>query len=170
MNRFFRITVLAAAGAALLLTSFEFAAARDRYHYWRDGHRGHYHNGRWVAAGVLGGLAAGVIVGSALAQPEIIEEERVYVEPEYAEPDVEYVEPLDEYDGRGERLNDEAGSEDYFPDRPQARRSSDYAGRGTIEPWTEEWRAYCSERYQSFNARTGTYTGYDGQRHFCTAG
>ena len=178
MNRFFKIAVLAAAGAAILLTSFEFASAGGRY-YWRNGHRGYYHNGNWVAAGVLGGLAAGVIVGSALAEPEVVyerprrvvvDEDPVYVEREYVEPDVEYVAPDDDYDARPVDRYTRESNEDYFPDRPQSRRSSDYAARGTIEPWTAEWRAYCSERYQSFNSRTGTYTGYDGQQHFCTSG
>nr|WP_319485619.1 BA14K family protein [uncultured Cohaesibacter sp.] len=26
----------------------------------------------------------------------------------------------------------------------------------------------CSERYRSFNPRTGYYTGYDGRKHLCT--
>jgi hypothetical protein len=188
MNKYFKIAVLGAAAAATLLTSFEFASARDRYPYWRNNHHGHYHNGRWVAAGVLGGLAAGVIVGSALAEPEVVYERprRVVVEegPVYAEP--EYLGPVDEYDGQpderysnrddqnidDEQMNDQA-RQDYYPDRPQhrqARQQDDYAARGTIEPWTAEWRAYCSQRYQSFNARTGTYRGYDSQDHFCTAG
>lgn len=40
---------------------------------------------------------------------------------------------------------------------------------GGIEPWTRDWYEYCSDRYRSFNARTGTFTGYDGERHFCNA-
>jgi hypothetical protein len=28
---------------------------------------------------------------------------------------------------------------------------------------------YCYDRYGSFDARTGTYAGYDGARHFCVA-
>ncbi len=39
-----------------------------------------------------------------------------------------------------------------------------------IEPWTNNWYAYCSDRYRSFNAQTGTYRGNDGRNHFCTAG
>jgi hypothetical protein len=35
------------------------------------------------------------------------------------------------------------------------------------EPWTEDWYAYCSSRYRSFNPRSGTYLGYDGYEHFC---
>ena len=30
-----------------------------------------------------------------------------------------------------------------------------------------DWYAYCSQRYRSFDPRTGTYLGYDGLRHYC---
>ena len=29
-------------------------------------------------------------------------------------------------------------------------------------PWTPEWYAYCARKYQSFDARSGTYLGFDG--------
>ena len=35
------------------------------------------------------------------------------------------------------------------------------------QPWTEDWYAYCSSRYRSFNPRSGTFLGYDGYEHFC---
>jgi hypothetical protein len=159
--------------------------------YWRNKHHGHYHNGRWVAAGVLGAVAAGVIVGSALAEPEpevvyerprrvVVDEGPVYADPDYVEPEAEYIGRVGEDDadsryGRpaDEAIDEQAQGDDYFPDKPQprqTRRDQDYAARGTMEPWSAEWRAYCAERYQSFNSRTGTYKGYDGQSHFCTAG
>ncbi len=34
-------------------------------------------------------------------------------------------------------------------------------------PWTPEWYAYCAKRYVSFDARSGTYLGYNGYRHMC---
>jgi hypothetical protein len=34
-------------------------------------------------------------------------------------------------------------------------------------PWTPEWYDYCGDRYQSFNARTGYFLGFDGNYHFC---
>jgi len=40
-----------------------------------------------------------------------------------------------------------------------------YGGRP--RPWTPSWYAYCSERYRSFDPRTGTFRGYDGRNHFC---
>ena len=35
------------------------------------------------------------------------------------------------------------------------------------QPWTEDWYAYCSSRYRSFNPRSGTFVGYDGYERFC---
>jgi hypothetical protein len=184
MNKFSKAVILGTAAIATVATTVEFASARDRYPYWR--HRdGHFHD-RAVAAGVLG-LTAGVLVGTALSQPRVVYRERplyrpaqvIEEEPVYVEPEAEYVGPVEEYSEPDEvyvrprhvePLDDEASDENYFPDRPQRRQRQDYAGQGTLEPWTAEWRAYCSQRFQSFNARTGTYTGYDGQSHFCTAG
>lgn len=39
--------------------------------------------------------------------------------------------------------------------------------RGSPQPWTSEWYAYCSSKYRSFDPSSGTFLGYDGQRHFC---
>ena len=36
-----------------------------------------------------------------------------------------------------------------------------------MEPWTPDWYAYCGSRYRSFDARSGTYVGYDGYRRMC---
>lgn len=35
------------------------------------------------------------------------------------------------------------------------------------EPWTQEWYAYCSSRYRSFDPQTGYFLGFDGNYHFC---
>jgi len=35
------------------------------------------------------------------------------------------------------------------------------------DPWTPEWYAYCARKYGSFDARSGTFLGYDGFRHVC---
>ncbi|TDH34350.1 BA14K family protein [Pseudohoeflea suaedae] len=40
---------------------------------------------------------------------------------------------------------------------------------GGLEPWSPGWYRYCEDKYRSFNARTGTYRGYDGRDHFCNA-
>lgn len=41
------------------------------------------------------------------------------------------------------------------------------SGGGSFEPWTKSWYRYCSNKYRSFNASTGTFRGYDGRDHFC---
>jgi hypothetical protein len=35
------------------------------------------------------------------------------------------------------------------------------------EPWSPDWYAYCAQKFGSFDARSGTYLGYDGYRHMC---
>lgn len=35
------------------------------------------------------------------------------------------------------------------------------------QPWSPEWYRYCSDRYRTFDAHSGTFTGYDGLQHFC---
>lgn len=35
------------------------------------------------------------------------------------------------------------------------------------QPWSPEWMDYCQDTYRTFDAKTGFYTGYDGQPHFC---
>ncbi len=42
-------------------------------------------------------------------------------------------------------------------------------GYATSEPWSVGWKSYCSSKYRSFNADTGTYLGKDGRRRFCIA-
>jgi hypothetical protein len=55
----------------------------------------------------------------------------------YVEPDYDYYEPV-------------AGPVGYGP-----------------PPWTPAWYTYCKQRYRSFNAKTGYFTGYDGLPYFC---
>lgn len=153
MASFAAKTLLALAVTATALVPLNSASAGD----WR--HRHHDRGGEALALGVIG-LAAGVAVGSALAQPQY--EERVYVEPQpvrrypaYAQPEYDYYAP----DYRAPH---------YQPaPRPVYRAQPVYQ---TIEPWSEAWYDYCSQRYRSFNSQSGTYTDYSGQRHFCTAG
>lgn len=95
----------------------------------RDRHYRHYHGGGdAVAAGVVG-LAAGAILGSALARPRYYEPVTVYPAPRRV-----YVQEVPVY---------------------------------AVEPWTAEWYSYCADRYRTFDARSGTYMGYDGFRRFC---
>ena len=38
----------------------------------------------------------------------------------------------------------------------------------SAEPWSPEWYDYCRSKFRSFDERSGTFLGFDGQRHFCT--
>lgn len=57
--------------------------------------------------------------------------------------------------------------------RPRPRPIREYPETayldGALEPWSPDWYDYCSDRYRSFNPRSGTFLGYDGEEHFCVA-
>ncbi|MDS7595582.1 BA14K family protein [Agrobacterium tumefaciens] len=159
MSSFAAKTVLAIAVAAATIVPFNTASAGDRDR--RDAA---------LLGGVLG-LAAGVAVGSALSNRGPAYDEPVYVDP----PVRHYAAPQPVY------LDEEPDYRDYRPaPRPVYRAQPVYdSGRDyyqprrtyrTIEPWTNAWYDYCSQRYRSFNSRTGTFVGNDGQNHFCVAG
>ena len=143
MNRIFKTTILSAAIAATTFATLPAANADE----WR--HHRHHHNGDALAAGVLG-LAAGALIVGALNNPQ----------PRYYDPG------YDDYDGYARP----APVRRYYV-QPRAVYSQPrvvYADR-YAEPWTREWYEYCSDRYQTFNSRSGTFTGNDGEQHFCTA-
>jgi hypothetical protein len=140
MNRILKSAVLSAVVGATALTTMTTANADD----WRWRHHRHHHsNGDALAAGVLG-LAAGAIIGGALASPP-----PDYYEPRYVVREPTYYEPR------------------YVVRRAPVRQY--YRSGYGLEPWTRAWYEYCSDRYRSFDARTGTFTGYDGEQHFCAA-
>jgi hypothetical protein len=104
----------------------------------------HDHDDAWAAGAV--GLVTGTLIGGALAsQP------RYYSEPTYIDPEPEYYEPRPVYRAR-----------------PAYRRV--VVDSYDLEPWTPAWYRYCSQRYRSFDPDSGTFVGYDGRSHFCTAG
>lgn len=142
MMNFAKYSLLSAAIAIVPLAASSEANAGDYYrrHQREDA----------LAAGAIG-LAAGLVTGSLIAsQPRAVyvEPEPVYIEPAprrvYVEPEPVYV--------------------DDYPPAPGPVYGA------AVEPWSPEWYDYCSARYRSFNARSGTYVGYDGRSHFCTAG
>jgi hypothetical protein len=38
-----------------------------------------------------------------------------------------------------------------------------------LRPWSPQWYRWCSDRWRSFDSRTGFFIGRDGRRHFCEA-
>jgi hypothetical protein len=153
MNKFLKTLVLSAAVAATTLTATAgVVEARDRNRdgYWREGdpyeyrkprrHHRDRDHGRDAVVGGALGLATGLIIGGAIANQPRYEERRVYVEP------------------------------DYYPEPEPRVIYREPVVVPTYEPWTQSWYDYCAQRYRSFNPRTGTFVGYDGLEHFCTAG
>ncbi len=166
MNILTKTAVIAGLSLATVAGTLSAASADNwnRRHHWNNGgwNNGGHHNGwnnnGWndrrdrdrrrdrnnaIAAGVLG-LAAGAIIGGALSQPQ---PQPVYREPIYNAPPPPPV---------------------YYPAAPaRGNYGRNYAG--SFQPWTREWYNWCSQKYRSFNAQSGTYRGYDGQDHFCVA-
>lgn len=148
MNRLSKTAILTAAVTATTLAALPSAHAGD--HNWRH-HNRHYQSrdsGNDLAvAGILGLPAGALVVGLASQQPAY-EPEPVYRDPAYAprpRPHRDY--PI-------------------AYEQPQVVYADRYA---SFEPWTPEWYEYCADRYHSFNERTGTFTGYDGLKHFRVA-
>jgi hypothetical protein len=102
-------------------------------------------HGDAVVAGAAG-FALGTLFGTAVAQPRYVAPAPVYVRPApvYIEPEPVYIAPPPPL------LYEPAPVVYYAP-----------------EPWTGEWYAYCADRYQSFDARSGTFIGRDGRAHLC---
>jgi hypothetical protein len=105
---------------------------------WRGRGGGHWHHGGYWRGGgwrgpgpIIGGLAAGALIGSSLAYGAY--------PPAYYAPGPVQVYPdnyVDDYDYGSYAGNDDA-------------------------------TAYCVQRFRSYDPASGTYLGYDGQRHPC---
>lgn len=102
----------------------------------------------------------------------------VYEEPAYVEPAPVYVQPAypePYYDRHRRRSLATVPADPYYgrkPPRsgPRVVTYEDTVGPvATIEPWTPAWHDYCRARFRSFDSRSGTFLGYDGNRHFCVA-
>lgn len=167
MNRIFKAAIVSTAVATTALMPVAGAFAGERYHRDRD-HYGSYHDrqykkhrrhgrspvivhrdnsGEVLAAGIIG-LALGAIIAGANSAP-----------------------PPEPYRPARPRPH-----RDYFPAASDSYGAYDepeviYAQPITVtpEPWTPEWYRYCTERFRSFDPQSGTYMGFDGQRHFCVA-
>ena len=148
-------------------------------HYGRGNHGVHaYHNqkrhrqakrkksskGDLIAAGVIG-LALGAIIASEANKNKRTShgyynrpaQQPTYSYDAYGQPYAGHRLPLDSYGNPVSRA-------------PQSYNQPEvitYQGSASLEPWTPGWREWCSNRYRSFNAQTGTFRGYDGFDHFC---
>lgn len=140
MNRIVRNVVLSAAVAATALATMPMAEAGERWRH-HGGRQVHQHDdsGALVAAGILG-LAVGAIAAGVASQPR-----RVYDDP-YRQAQ------RDRY---------------YYPPAPGYRDYSYDRHAGAYEPWSPEWYRYCSQRYRSFDPRTGTFFIRPGVERFC---
>ncbi|GGB04722.1 hypothetical protein GCM10011491_36020 [Brucella endophytica] len=146
MNRFLKAAVLATASGAVILApmSIDSASAGKRQ------------RNAWAAGAA--GLALGAIVGGALSRPGYAAPPPPIAYDPYAPPPVMY----DPYAAPPPVYQP-------FAPPPSVYYPPSYPSYPTYQPWTRGWYNYCVRRYRSFNPRTGTFLGYDGQYHFCTA-
>ena len=141
MFGFLKTTLVGAAVAATTLTAAVPANAGDWYRHRSYHHSYNHHHsnaGNIVAAGIIG-AAAGAVLGTVLSPPR-------------PAPAPVYVDPYPRY----------PAAPTYY--RPEPRVV--YV-QPAPEPWTQAWYTECAARYRSFDPGSGTYMGYDGQRHFC---
>lgn len=159
MNRLFKAAIASVAVAATAFIPVSQSFAGDRFYGGRGYHsdkydRFHRHHrskrpvvvyrdrsGDALAAGVLG-LAIGAIIAGAATAPD----------------------PYPPYD-----LNTGNFPGNYPPAPAPYQGHASYSYSGVAEPWTQAWYSYCTQRFRSFDAKSGTYLGYDGKRHFCVA-
>lgn len=160
-----------------------------------EANAGHRHgNGDALIAGVAGLLLGAAIAapvpvyaqpyGTVIyVEPVPVYSQPVYTQPVYAQPvysqpqysgtDPYYIEPQ-ERPLRRHAYQPQPQRKHYNQDSgPRVVTYDDSIGSGdgnygvSYEPWSEAWLNYCSAKFRSFDARTGTYKGYDGLRHFC---
>ena len=143
MRNFARYALLAAAAATASVGVSAPALA--------DGYYRHHHGHGDAAALGLFGLATGVVVGSAIANsgPR-------YIDPP-PPPPAYYPPPARAYYAPPVRT--------YYTQPGYV----EYRQAPSLRPWSRAWYNYCSQRYRSFSPQDGTYVGYDGRSHFCTA-
>ncbi len=183
-------TVAITMAAAMLTTTMLPLSSANAGH--RKHHRKNYYNGEIIGAGIIGLALGAIIVGSAEHrrrradyiyqelpahtppqyvygyQPEYYEAPEVIVERPYRE-EYNYRPPevLPEYHRKNDNYNNSRHrktrrSEPKVITYDQAMNETSLA-----EPWTPAWYSYCRSKFRSFNAKSGTFLGFDGKRHFC---
>lgn len=105
----------------------------------------YYGPGDALAAGALG-LAAGAVIGGAIAE---------------SNRPGSYDNPLPAPGGPA------AGGYAYPAAPAPAPPPPAGPAAASMEPWSDGWYRYCATNYKSFDPTKGTYRGYDGRDHFC---
>ena len=177
------------AGAALAPAGNAFADHRHHHH-------GYYNGGAALAAGVAGVLLGTALATPRYyvePAPIYVEPAPVYVAPRRV-----YVEPAPVYEDPyyGDEAYDDPyyGDDEVYvqPRRPyssysrtEPQRVAPRAAPPRVVTYDEQpvgsikrsanlavgsadWVSYCQSKYKSFDRRTGTFLGHDGQRHMCT--
>ncbi|AOF88516.1 BA14K family protein [Sinorhizobium sp. RAC02] len=154
MNKVIKTIVLSLAVAASTLTATAgVSEARDRNRdgYWREGDDYQYRKPRRHHRDRDRDYGRDAVIGGALGLATgVIIGGALASQPRYEER--RYVDP------------------DYYPEPEPRVIYRRQVVAPSYEPWTQSWYDYCSQRYRSFNPNTGTFVGYDGREHFCTAG
>lgn len=160
--------VVAALGAGIFISSVDTASARDgRCH--REAKRfadSRVDRGEAALGTAVGGAAVGAIIGGILGGGRGAGKGAIIGGSTGA------VGSAVGTAGPWQRYYDRAYDdciERYEPVRAPVQEPVRAYRNDAIEPWTDEWFDYCRARYRSFNARTGTFTGYDGVKYFCQA-
>lgn len=174
------LTIAAVAGIVTVVPVSD-AAAGQRYHRGGYGHHGGYYGGGdLLGAGIAGFLIGSIIAPPVYAAPPVVylppEPVYVYPEPAYVVPPVYppapvygsgYRTPYSEYETSGYPAGDVGvvgGPPNVVTYEESVGSIPPVAG---VEPWSPAWYDYCRGRFRSFDSKSGTYMGYDGQRHFC---
>ena len=152
------------------------------------------HKGEIIAAGVIG-LALGAIIADSSRHRQYRADIIYYNQPAYVPPlpVLQYANPYYQpYPGAGTYYDESYRNNSY--DRPRDIAPHNHNNYRKItqpapprrytepkvityndtqsynaEPWSTGWYNYCRNKFRSFNAKSGTYLGYDGKRHFCIA-
>jgi hypothetical protein len=135
---------------------------KQRHHQVRRKKRNN--KGDLIAAGIIG-LTLGAIIASEASKNKSASRQ-TYRQPTH--------QPQYRYDGYGQVQSQQRIELDRYGNpvstAPRSYNEPEvitYRDNVSLEPWTPGWREWCSNRYRSFNARTGTFRGYDGLDHFC---
>lgn len=169
MKRFVRNLVLTAAVAATALAAIPAANAQDRY--GSPDRRNVGKTEQMIGIGVIG-LTAGIIAGTLIGtsgqggthnrnpRPRPGQDRDFYPAPPPAHGGYEAY-----YEQEGPRYRGGYRDQGRYAHSPYAHGRNVHAR--PYEAWSPEWYRWCSDRYRSFNARTGTFTTYGGEQRFC---